>query len=141
MVSLPRSGGAIFYERARDLVHLLRIRKMSLRGEDVAIEPKGSRLKIGTRAKPVATSGLESLSGVCFGLASQPLRFLATTLQGANQNSSLRSSDIDLFGSEYVVLIFWLKIPKTFHKLSFKWDLAKNCNARFTKFPRIRLEL
>jgi len=36
------------------------------------------------------------------------------TLKGANQNSSLRSSDNDLLESEWVVLVFWLKFPKFF---------------------------
>jgi hypothetical protein len=36
------------------------------------------------------------------------------TLKGANQNSSLRSSNSDLLGREEVILVFWLKFPKFF---------------------------
>ena len=35
------------------------------------------------------------------------------TLSGANQNSSLRSSDDDLLMRERVVLVFWLKFLKS----------------------------
>jgi len=40
------------------------------------------------------------------------------TSQGANQNSSLRSSNSDLLETESAVLVFWLKIPKVLRKLS-----------------------
>jgi len=36
------------------------------------------------------------------------------TLQGANQNSSLRSSDSDLLERGVTVLVFWLKFLKFF---------------------------
>ena len=36
------------------------------------------------------------------------------TLQGANQNSSLRSSDSDLLGSKCVVIVPWLKFQDFF---------------------------
>jgi len=46
------------------------------------------------------------------------------TLQGANQNSSLRSSDIDLLERELAVLVFWLKFQKFFANYFFKsWDI------------------
>jgi len=34
--------------------------------------------------------------------------------QGANQNSSLRSSNSDLLEKEVTVLVFWLKFPRFF---------------------------
>ena len=41
------------------------------------------------------------------------------TVQGANRNSSLRSSDSDLLGRETVVLVLLAKIPEAVHKLFF----------------------
>jgi hypothetical protein len=54
-------------------------------------------------------NGLESLKIVCSSHEEFHNAKKLRTLQGANQNSSLRSSDNDLLEKEVVVLIFWLK--------------------------------
>jgi len=47
------------------------------------------------------------------------------TSQGANQNSSLRSSNNDLLERGSAVLVFWLKIPKVPRKLSLNFRILR----------------
>jgi len=81
----------------------------------------------------VMGDGVERLKIVCSSLEEFLNAKKLRTLQGANQNSSLRSSDNDLLGSECAVLVFWLKFLKSSQTIFSNLGVAKLRDIKFVK--------